>query len=273
MTANEKLKDIAVSVRRDIINETADAASGHPGGSLSAVEIMTLLYFEMMNIPSLSDAGRDRFVLSKGHCTPLYYGILAEYGAFPKDELHTFRRFHSRLQGHPDMNKLPGVDMTTGSLGLGICAAVGMALAAKTDGRDYNVYVLLGDGEMQEGSVWEALMAASHYKLDNLCVILDNNNLQIDGKVSEVMSIYPIEEKFRAFGFSTATAADGNDFDSLRAAFADAASASAGRPRAIIAKTVKGKGVSFMENDPAWHGTAPDAQQRDAALAELGGEV
>ena len=266
----EKLKQIATEVRCDIINETADAKSGHPGGSLSSADIVTLLYFDVMNIPSLDDENRDRFVLSKGHCTPMYYGVLAEYGAFPKEELKTFRQLHSRLQGHPDMNKLPGVDMTSGSLGLGVSAAVGMALAGKMSKKDYRVYTLLGDGEMEEGSVWEALMAASHYDLDNLCVILDNNNLQIDGKVSDVMSIYPVVDKFMAFGFNTLEV-DGHDFVQLKAAF-DEAKATKGRPTAIVAKTVKGKGVSFMENDPSWHGSAPNEEQRKAALAELRGE-
>lgn len=264
----DKLKNIATKMRVDIINEVSSAKSGHPGGSLSAVEIVALLYFDVMNIPSFDDENRDRFVLSKGHASPVLYAALCEKGVFPREELLTFRKVGTRLQGHPDMKKLPGVDMTTGSLGLGISAAVGMALAGKTDNRPYRVYALLGDGEMQEGSVWEALMAAAHYKLDNLTVFIDNNNLQIDGQVSDVMNIYPIEEKMRAFGLNAITVEDGNDFALLKDA-TDKALSHKGSPTVIIAKTVKGKGVSFMENQASWHGTAPNQEQTEQALKEL----
>lgn len=264
----DKLKDIAKQIRINIINEVSAAKSGHPGGSLSAAEIVTLLYFDVMNIPSFDNENRDRFVLSKGHASPVLYAALCEKGVFPREELCTFRSVGTRLQGHPDMKKLPGVDMTTGSLGLGISAAVGMALAGKTDNRPYRVYALLGDGEMQEGSVWEALMAAAHYKLDNLTVFVDNNNLQIDGAVSDVMNIYPLEEKMRAFGLNTITVEDGNDLSMLKDAV-DKALEYKGAPTVIIAKTVKGKGVSFMENQASWHGTAPNAEQTAQALKEL----
>ena len=263
------LKEIARKVRINIINQVADAASGHPGGSLSAAEILTLLYFEIMNIDSLDDPQRDRFVLSKGHASPLLYGIFAEKGFIDRSELRDFRKLGSRLQGHPDMKRLPGVEISTGSLGLGCSAAAGIALAGKTDGSSYKVYTLLGDGELQEGVVWEAFMAAAHYKLDNLTVIIDNNNLQIDGKVDEVMSVYPIKEKLESFGFNVCTA-DGHDFESLRSAFG-AAKNTSGRPNAVIASTIKGKGVSFMQNNPGWHGKAPDSGQRAQALKELGG--
>ena len=263
------LKKIAQQVRTDIINQVADAASGHPGGSLSAVEILTLLYFEIMNIDSLSDPQRDRFVLSKGHASPLLYSIFAQKGFIEHSELSDFRKLGSRLQGHPDMKRLPGVEISTGSLGLGCSAAAGMALAGKTDAASFRVYTLLGDGELQEGVVWEAFMAASHYRLDNLTVIIDNNNLQIDGKVDEVMSVYPIKEKLESFGFNVQTA-DGHDFESLRSAFS-AAKNSSGKPNAVIASTIKGKGVSFMQNNPGWHGKAPDSEQRAQALKELGG--
>ncbi len=265
------LKEIASNVRVNIINQTADAQSGHPGGSLSGVEILTLLQFEVMDIPSYDDENRDRFVLSKGHASPLLYGVLEQKGVLTKEELKTFRRIGSHLQGHPDMNKVTGVDMTAGSLGLGICAAVGMALAGKLDKKDYRVYTLLGDGEIQEGTVWEAFMSASHYDLDNLCVIIDNNGLQIDGKVSDVMSPYPVKEKMEAFGFN-AIEVDGHDFDELRAAFENAKSTK-GRPTAVIAHTVKGKGVSFMENNASWHGSAPNEEQRIQAIKEIMEEI
>ncbi len=261
------LKEIASNVRVNIINQTADANSGHPGGSLSGVEIATILQFEVMNIPSYDDPDRDRFVLSKGHASPLLYGILEQKGILTKEDLKTFRRINTHLQGHPDMNKVTGVDMTAGSLGLGICAAVGMALAGKLDKKDYRVYTLLGDGEIQEGTVWEAFMSASHYDLDNLCVIIDNNGLQIDGKVSDVMSPYPIREKMEAFGFN-AIEVDGHSFDELRAAFENAKNTK-GKPTAIIAHTVKGKGVSFMENNASWHGSAPNEEQRIQAIKEI----
>lgn len=267
-----ELKNIAKQIRLDIIEEVSSAQSGHPGGSLSAVEIVTLLYFDIMNIPSFEDENRDRFVLSKGHASPLLYATLCEKGVFPREELKTFRQVGSRLQGHPDMKRLTGVDMTTGSLGLGISAAVGMALCGKTDSRPYRVYALLGDGEIQEGSVWEAFMAASHYELDNLTVFIDNNDLQIDGRVSDVMNIYPIGEKLAAFGFNVIEVADGNDLELLKKA-ADEAIQTKDRPTAIIAKTVKGKGVSFMEDNASWHGTAPNAEQTAQALTDIRGEA
>lgn len=264
-----ELKETAKAIRVDIINEVASANSGHPGGSLSSVEIVTLLYFDTMNIPSFDDENRDRFVLSKGHASPLLYAALCEKGVFPKEELLTFRKFGSHLQGHPDMNKVKGVEMTTGSLGLGIGAATGMALAAKYDKRPTRVFALLGDGEMQEGSVWEALMAAAHYKLDNLMVFVDNNNLQIDGQVCDVMSVYPIDEKLKAFGFETVTVADGNDIEQLKEAVDGLLAMNTGKPKAIVAKTVKGKGVSFMENQASWHGTAPTPEQAAQAIKEI----
>lgn len=265
------LGDIAVKIRTNIINQVVWAQSGHPGGSLSAVEILTILYFEIMNIPSFDDANRDRFVLSKGHATPLLYAVLAEKGAILHEELKTFRKIDSNLQGHPDMKKVKGVDMSTGSLGLGISAAVGMALMGKLDKKGYNVYALVGDGELQEGVVWEAFMSAAHFKLDNLTVVIDNNNLQIDGEVGAVMSPYPIDEKMRAFGFNVQNV-DGHNFDELRTAFKNAAEQN-GKPNAIIAKTIKGKGVSFMENNHEWHGKAPNEEQSVKALAELRGET
>ena len=265
----KELKEIARQIRVDIINEVASAASGHPGGSLSSVEIATLLYFDIMNIPSPDDPDRDRFVLSKGHASPLLYACLCEKGLFPRDELLTFRKIGSRLQGHPDMKKVPGVDMTTGSLGLGIGAAVGMALAGKYDKKDYRVFALLGDGEMQEGSVWEALMAAAHYKLNNLTVFVDNNNLQIDGRVSDVMSVYPIEDKLAAFGFETIVVEDGNDMSLLRDKVKELLAKPCDGPRAVVARTVKGKGVSFMEDQASWHGTAPNSEQAQEAIKEI----
>ncbi len=267
----KQLEEIIKAVRCDIINEVAEAKSGHPGGALSAAEILSVLYFEFMNIPSFSDPLRDRFVLSKGHASALYYAVLCEKGAFPKQELKTFRKLGSRLQGHPDMNRLEGVDMSSGSLGLGVCAAVGMALSAKIDNKSYHTYTLLGDGEIQEGSVWEAFMSASHFKLDNLTVIIDNNNLQIDGDISDVMNPYPIDEKLSAFGFYVINV-DGHDINALRNAYKEALTVK-GKPTCIIAKTVKGKGVSFMENDASWHGSAPNEEQREKALKEIcGGE-
>ncbi|NLW71084.1 MAG: transketolase [Eubacteriaceae bacterium] len=266
---NDKLSAIALRVRRNIIKMVNSASSGHPGGSLSGVEIAVLLYFEIMNIPSFSDENRDKFILSKGHASPLLYAVLCEKGLFPAEELLSFRRLSSRLQGHPDMKKLPGVEMTTGSLGLGIGAAVGMALSAKSDGKPNRIYCLCGDGEIQEGTVWEAAMAASHYKLDNFTLIIDNNGLQIDGDVAKVMSPYPIDEKLRAFGFEVVTAENGNCFDCLREAIGKLNDKN-GKPKAIVAKTVKGKGVSFMENNASWHGTAPNEEQTRQALKELG---
>ena len=266
---NEKLKQHATNVRRHILTEVHAAQSGHPGGSLGSADIVTTLYFDEMDIHegNVNSIDRDRFVLSKGHASPLLYGVLCEKGFFPEEELLTFRHLNSRLQGHPNMNYLPGVDMSTGSLGQGVSAAVGMALSAKVFGDSYRVYTLLGDGELQEGEVWEASMFASAKKLDNLCVIVDNNNLQIDGTIDEVNSPYPIDEKFKAFGFHVINV-NGHDFDELRAAFAEAKTVK-GQPTVIIMKTVKGKGVSFMENNAAWHGSAPNDEQYAVAMADL----
>ncbi len=267
----QALREIAKRVRVGVIEGTHAAKSGHPGGSLSIAEILTYLYFEEMNVdpanPKKSD--RDRFVLSKGHCAPALYATLAERGFFPASELSTLRHFPSRLQSHPDMNSTPGVDMSTGSLGLGISAAAGMALAAKIDGAPYRVYTIVGDGESEEGQVWEACMFAAHYKLDNLCVVIDWNGLQIDGPVAEVMNPTPHDQKLAAFGFHVISI-DGNDFEQIAAAFAEAR-ATKGKPTAIVAKTVKGKGVSFMENQVKWHGSAPNDEQYAQALAELKG--
>ena len=266
---NLELQKVANEVRKDIITEVHSAKSGHPGGSLSAADVFTYLYFEEMNIdpkdPKKPD--RDRFVLSKGHTAPGLYAALAERGFFPKEDLPTLRHIGSHLQGHPCMQHTPGLDMSSGSLGQGISAAVGMALSAKVFGDSFRVYTLLGDGELQEGQVWEASMFASAKKLDNLCVIVDNNNLQIDGTIVEVNSPYPIDEKFTAFGFHVINV-NGHDFDELRAAFAEAKTVK-GQPTAIIMKTVKGKGVSFMENNVAWHGSAPNDEQYAAAMADL----
>lgn len=264
------LQKIAVEVRKGIIEGTHSAKAGHPGGSLSAAEIFTYLYFEEMNIdpkdPKKED--RDRFVLSKGHTAPGLYAALANRGFFPVEDLLTLRHTGSYLQGHPDMKHIPGVDMSSGSLGQGISAAVGMALAGKLSNADYRVYTLLGDGEIQEGQVWEASMMAGFRKLDNLVVIVDNNNLQIDGSIDEVCSPYPIDKKFEAFNFHVINI-DGNDFDQIDAAFKEARETK-GMPTAIIAKTVKGKGISFMENQVSWHGVAPNDEQYAVAMEELG---
>jgi transketolase len=271
MTESEKkeLMKIACKVRMGIIEGTHAAKSGHPGGSLSAADMYTYLYFKEMNIdpenPKCPD--RDRFVLSKGHTAPGLYSVLAQRGFFPVEELKTLRHIGSRLQGHPNMNETPGVDMSTGSLGQGVSAAAGMALAAKKQGKDLRVYTLLGDGEIEEGQVWEAAMFAAAKKLDNLVVIVDNNNLQIDGTIEEVNSPYPIDKKFEAFNFHVINI-NGNDFDDLRKAFAEA-KATKGVPTAIIAKTVKGKGVSFMENQVGWHGKAPNDEQFAIAMEDL----
>ena len=264
-----ELSCICKQVRRDIINMTANAGSGHPGGSLSATELMTTLFFRQMRIDPKNpkDPNRDRFVLSKGHSAPCYYAVLAERGFISRDEFTNFRQLHSILQGHPDCKKVPGVDASTGSLGQGCSIAVGMALGAKHQGQDVKVYTLLGDGEIEEGQVWEAAMFASHRKLDNFVAIVDNNGLQIDGAVDDVCSPYPIDEKFKAFGFHVIEV-DGHDFDALKAAF-DEAKQTKGQPTAIIAKTVKGKGVSFMENQCSWHGTAPNDEQYAQAMEEL----
>ncbi len=264
-----ELQKMAIEVRKGILTAVHSAKSGHPGGSLSAADIFTYLYFKEMNIdpenPKMEN--RDRFVLSKGHTAPGLYSALANRGFFPVEALKTLRRTGSFLQGHPDMKSIPGIDMTSGSLGQGLSAAVGMALVAKMDKKDFRVYALCGDGEIQEGQIWEAAMFAGHRKLDNLTVIIDNNNLQIDGTVSEVCSPYPIDKKFEAFQFHVIHI-NGNDFDELESAFAEALMIK-GRPTAIIAHTLKGKGVSFMENQVGWHGKAPNDEQYAMAMNEL----
>ena len=264
-----ELQKVANEVRKGIITSVHAAKAGHPGGSLSAADIFTYLYFEEMNVDPKDPekADRDRFVLSKGHTAPGLYSALAQKGYFPVEDLETLRHLGSYLQGHPDMKHIPGVDMSSGSLGQGISAAVGMAIAGKMDNADYRVYTLLGDGEIQEGQVWEASMMAGFRKLDNLVVIVDNNNLQIDGAIDEVCSPYPIDKKFEAFNFHVINI-DGNDFDQMDAAFKEA-KATKGMPTAIIAHTVKGKGVSFMENQVGWHGTAPNDEQYAVAMEEL----
>lgn len=266
---NLELEKMANEIRKDIVTAVHSAKSGHPGGSLSSADIFTYLYFEEMNVdpanPKWED--RDRFVLSKGHVAPGLYSTLAEKGYFPKEDLKTLRHTGSYLQGHPDMKHIPGIDMSSGSLGQGVSVAVGMAAAGKYDKKDYRVYTLTGDGEIQEGQIWEAAMWAGHRKLDNLVVIVDNNNLQIDGSVEDVCSPYPIDKKFEAFNFHVINI-DGNDFDQIRAAFKEARETK-GMPTAIIAKTVKGKGVSFMENAAGWHGKAPNGEEYEIAMADL----
>jgi len=265
----QELEQKARKVREDIIEEVYSAKSGHPGGSLSVTDILTVLYFKVMNIdpknPNKED--RDRFVLSKGHCSPALYSCLANRGFFPVEDLKTFRNINSYLQGHPDKNKVPGVDMTTGSLGQGLSCANGMAIAGKMNKKDYRVYCVLGDGEIEEGQIWEAAMAANKYKLDNLCVIEDNNNLQIDGTIEEVMSSYPIDEKFRSFGFEVIKI-DGHDIEEIIKAF-EVAKNVKGKPTCIIAKTIKGKGISYMENQVGWHGKAPNDEQYEQAIKEM----
>lgn len=271
MTPSEKkqLEIMATKVRMDIIEGVYSAKSGHPGGSLSAAEIFTYLYCKEMNVDPANpkDPDRDRFVLSKGHCAPGYYGILAEKGFFPKEEIKKLRHIGAMLQGHPDMKGTPGVDMSSGSLGQGISAAVGMALAGKIDNKSYRVYTLLGDGEIDEGQVWEAAMFASHKKLDNLVVIVDWNGLQIDGTIEEVAGPLPIDSKFVSFGFDVQVI-DGNNFEAIEAALTNAREVK-GMPSCIILKTVKGKGVSYMENNVSWHGAAPNKEQYEVAMAEL----
>ena len=266
---NLELEKMANEIRKDIVTAVHSAKSGHPGGSLSSADIFTYLYFEEMNVdpanPKWED--RDRFVLSKGHVAPGLYSTLAEKGYFPKEDLKTLRHTGSYLQGHPDMKHIPGIDMSSGSLGQGVSVAVGMAAAGKYDKKDYRVYTLTGDGEIQEGQIWEAAMWAGHRKLANLVVIVDNNNLQIDGSVEDVCSPYPIDKKFEAFNFHVINI-DGNDFDQIRAAFKEARETK-GMPTAIIAKTVKGKGVSFMENAAGWHGKAPNDEEYEIAMADL----
>ena len=265
-----ELQKMANEVRKGIVTAVHSAKAGHPGGSLSAADVFTYLYFEEMHIDPKNpdDPDRDRFVLSKGHNTPAYYAVLAHRGYFPVDELPTFRHLGTRLQGHPCKQDTPGVDMSSGSLGQGISAAVGMALSAKLSGKSYRVFTLLGDGEIQEGQVWEASMFAGAKGLDNLVVIVDNNGLQIDGKIEDVCSPYPIDKKFEAFNFHVINVADGNDMDQLRAAFEEAKTVT-GKPVAIIMKTVKGKGVSYMENQASWHGAAPNDEQYAVAMEDL----
>lgn len=272
MSELDILKRHAVNMRKNIIKMVTEAQSGHPGGSLSSVEIGVALYFTQMDVndENLNSCNRDRFVLSKGHASPMLYSVLAEKGFLDEEELLSFRRIGSRLQGHPSMDKLPGVDMSTGSLGQGVSAAVGMALSNKYHGLPYRIYTLLGDGECQEGEVWEAAMAAAHYHLDNLLAFVDVNGLQIDGKVSEVMNPFPIDEKFKAFGWNVIVLEDGNDLQAVIDA-CELAKSVKGKPSVIVAKTVKGKGVSFMENQAGWHGVAPKKEECEQALNELEG--
>ena len=265
----EDLKMKANEIRKDIIEEVYNAKSGHPGGSLSIADIMAVLYFNELRIDEKNPRWeeRDRLVLSKGHCSPALYAALAERGFFDKEDLKSFRKIESNLQGHPDLNKVPGVDMTSGSLGQGLSIANGMAIAGKMDNKDYRVYTILGDGEIEEGQVWEAAMTANKYKLDNLCVIVDNNNLQIDGAIEDVMSSYPIDEKFKSFGFNVLTI-DGNNIEEILSAF-EIAKQTKNKPTCIIAKTIKGKGVSFMENKVGWHGKAPNEEEYEEAMKNL----
>lgn len=267
---NLELKRKANAVRKGIVTAVYSAQAGHPGGSLSAADIYTYLFFEEMHTgpDRIGDPDRDRFVLSKGHTCPGLYSVMAEKGYFPAEELKTFRHLGARLQGHPCMQYLPGLDMSSGSLGQGISAACGMALSAKIDHRDFRVYTLLGDGELEEGQVWEAAMFAGAKKLDNLVVIVDNNNLQIDGDITQVNNPYPIDKKFEAFNFRVINVADGHDFDQLRAAFREAKQTK-GMPTAILCKTIKGKGVSYMENQAGWHGKAPNDEQYRTAMEDL----
>lgn len=264
-----ELSIIANKVRKNALTAVYNAASGHPGGSLSIADVLTLLYFEVMNVdpknPKMEN--RDRFVLSKGHTAPALYGVLAERGFIPVEDVATFRHIDSYLQGHPDMNKVPGVDMSTGSLGQGVSVAGGMALAAKLDNKDYRVYSILGDGELEEGQVWEQAMFAAHYKLDNFTIFIDNNGLQIDGDITKVMNPTPIDEKFKAFGWNVIVT-DAHDFNKLLDAINEA-KATKGKPTAIIMKSIKGKNVSFMENNPAWHGAAPKKDEYEQAIKEL----
>ena len=272
----KKYEDIASRIRIDIIKAVHSAGSGHPGGSLSAADIVTALYFKVMNIDPKNPRmeGRDKFILSKGHAGPVQYAALAERGYYKVEDMMSLRKLGSRFQGHPNRDKVPGIEMSTGSLGQGFSVSVGMALAGKLDEKagkkSGRIYTLLGDGELQEGLIWEAAMSAAHYKLDNLCVIVDWNGLQIDGKNEDVMTVAPIDEKFKAFGFNVLVI-DGHDFGQIFDAF-DKAEACKGRPTAIIAKTSKGKGVSFMEDNPTWHGKAPKEDEAKQAVAELGGE-
>lgn len=265
----ENFEKISKEIRKNIIEMVYNAKSGHPGGSLSIADILTVLYFHELNIDENNPKfeNRDRLVLSKGHSSPALYSALAEKGFFPKEDLKSFRKIDSYLQGHPDMNKIPGVDMSSGSLGQGLSVANGMAIGAKLDGKDYRVYCILGDGEIEEGQIWEAAMTSSHYKLDNLCVIVDYNGLQIDGNIKDVMNSEPIDKKFEAFGFNVINI-DGHNFEEIVNAF-EYAKKTKEKPTAIIAKTVKGKGVSFMENEVSWHGKAPNEEQYTKAMNEL----
>ena len=271
ITYIDELEKKAKEIRKGIIEAVYGARSGHPGGSLSCADILTVLYFNQMNIdPSKPhDEARDRFVLSKGHAAPALYSVLALKGFFDMNEIKSLRNIESRLQGHPDMKKIPGVDASTGSLGQGLSIANGMALASKMNSEGVRVYCICGDGEIEEGQIWEAAMTSAHYKLDNLCLVIDNNNLQIDGKVNEVMNVYPIDEKFKSFGFETINV-DGHNVEELIKAF-ETAKKVKGKPTAIIANTIKGKGVSFMENIAGWHGKAPNHEEYELAMKELGG--
>lgn len=268
----DELKSISKEIRKDIVKMLTESASGHPGGSLSATDIMTVLFFKEMNLDpnNEKDPNRDRFVLSKGHAAPVLYSTLARRGYFPVEELSTLRKFKSRLQGHPSIQYLPGIDMSTGSLGQGISAAVGMALAGKIDKKDYRVYTILGDGELEEGQVWEASMCAAHYKLNNLTAFIDFNGLQIDGDITKVMNPCPIDKKFEAFGWNVLVI-DGHNYEEIIDAI-EKAKECKDKPTAVVCKTIKGKGVSFMENQAEWHGIAPSREQCEAALKELGGE-
>ncbi len=269
----ESLKEVTKVVRKNIIEMLTESGSGHPGGSLSAVEIMTTLYFNEMNIDvkNPNNPNRDRFILSKGHAAPVLYAVLAEKGFFNKEELMFLRKKGSMLQGHPNMNYVPGVDMSTGSLGQGISAAVGMALAGKLDKKDYRVYTLLGDGELEEGQVWEASMSAAHYKLDNLTAFVDYNGLQIDGNIENVMNPNPIADKFKAFGWNVIFLEDGHDLVAIKNSIEEGKKVK-NKPTMIVCKTIKGKGVSFMENEAGWHGSTPNKEQCTQALLEIGGE-
>ena len=269
----DELKSISKEIRKDIVKMLTESASGHPGGSLSATDIMTVLFFKEMNLDpnNEKDPNRDRFVLSKGHAAPVLYSVLARRGYFPVEELSTLRKFKSRLQGHPSIQYLPGIDMSTGSLGQGVSAAVGMALAGKIDKKDYRVYTLLGDGELEEGQVWEAAMCAAHYKLNNLTAFIDFNGLLIDGDITKVMNPCPIDKKFEAFGWNVLVI-DGHNYEEIIDAI-EKAKECKDKPTAVVCNTVKGKGVSFMENQAAWHGTAPSKEQCETALKELGGEI
>ena len=266
----KELENKAKEIRKSIIKQVYFAGSGHPGGSLSIADIMAVLYFDELRInekePKWED--RDRLILSKGHCSPALYASLAERGFFEKEELKTFRNIKSNLQGHPDMNKVPGVDMTSGSLGQGLSVANGIAISGKMENKDYRVYCILGDGEIEEGQIWEAAMTSSKYKLDNLCVIIDNNNLQIDGKIADIINPYPIDEKFKSFGFYVLTI-DGNNIEEILEGFKQA-KLNKNKPTCIIAKTIKGKGVSYMEDQVDWHGKAPNEEQYNKAMEELG---